>query len=1250
MLPGPTQTLSPTPPRVEDPTFVFRKVPILGESPTSSILDPESLAGTVSCDDVIAPRMQEAVGAYRIVREVGIGGMGVVYEAIDTRLKRRVAIKMIRGGVGTSRDAIRRFQTEAEAVAQTQHPNIVQIYEVGWHEGQPFVALEYLPGGTLFAKAANKPQPPQEAAVLVRTIAEAMHHAHTQGVIHRDLKPGNILFTADGTPKVTDFGAARLLQDGPDSNAPFAALTKVGEVIGTPQYMAPEQARGTPGGITTKIDVYALGAVLYHLLTGRPPHDGPESFDVLNAVVRNDPVAPRRLVPNVPRDLETICLKALEKHPSNRYGSAREIADDLGRYLDGDSILAKPDPGLLRIWRKACRNPMIAGLIAVIILVALAGFTGVVWQWREAIRESERAGYAEKSLEWALTEARKAGQAATRSAELARTEEAKAREESRLKDVSLYRSRVSEIALMLENGDYERARTKLEESANTSPGHTDHRHWEWYYLNRLGTNYLWRASTDPGEDNEHWTHSIAVSPDAKFVAYSCGNPYFHPGHDQFVSATLVIADTATGNVLHVWRDYLPESAQQLVWRDSSTIVAATPGRGFRVIRFPDAEIQHDWGRLTHDKWTEPMSHCRISPDGRYVYRLTDTSEVAVFDTIRGAIVRRFTFDAPITSLPIMTQPRGAPWRIVVTTRNDARVIDPVAGKELRTLPVRFCSFATVDRTGNRMALFHDGRDNPDTRLEYWDLATGKREWSLRHPKLYDYSRIELSPEGDKLVELANCDVALRVFDCASGTLDCELRGHTNRILGFEFSPDGRHIATASNDASIRIWNLKDGSEALKLRGHSTGTRAVAFDPNGWRLYTGGMDHNAFAWDLTRGCPDGTRLPFAASMNDSWGGAFSGGLWCSTDGLGRYLDTSEGKMLVFDPATYTPVRVVRMADLERRGERTSTDYALTADGRFLFGSRMMGLPRPCLWDTCTGALLHEFQSTEHGRIIAAAISPDGCYAAACIIVRKSPEVTGREFFIWNVLTGEVHYHAALGQFSYGALAFDSANRLYCGLASNDSAENGLHIIDVRKLTFSKFEFGCPTIIRHIVFSNNNRWLATVDHCMIEGGQKIRLHDLTGVHRGWMRRNVGPVTGLGFSPDGKRLASVRFDDSLVLYDVESDFEAFHKKVPTSRIADYAFPARVAFSPDGRSLMMNHSTGQISVWRTELNNAKEDLRSQNRRREADAAAYAYHLRAAHEFREKASVGFRFHAEWLGRLTPPNDFLKHDWEKLKP
>jgi eukaryotic-like serine/threonine-protein kinase len=336
-----------------------------------------------------APAGLPRIPGFEILGALGHGGMGAVYKARQVRLNRLVALKMILAGEHADGETRRRFKAEAEAVARLQHPNIVEIYEVGEHGGRPFLVLELCAGGTLAKRLNGTPLQPHQAAETARALALAVDAAHRQGVVHRDLKPSNVLLTAEGILKIADFGLAKRLDD-------TAQRTVSGAVVGTPSYMAPEQA-GKAGQVGPAADVYALGAILYELLTGRPPFRAADPLDTLLQVLRDEPVPPRRLAPQVPRDLETIALKCLAKEPRKRYPSAGELADDLERYLRGEPIQARRTPLWERALKWARRRPAAAALVAGAALLAALGVAAGIWYSENLRRQNEdlRAARAE---------------------------------------------------------------------------------------------------------------------------------------------------------------------------------------------------------------------------------------------------------------------------------------------------------------------------------------------------------------------------------------------------------------------------------------------------------------------------------------------------------------------------------------------------------------------------------------------------------------------------------------------------------------------------------------------------------------------------------------------------------------------------------------------------------------------------------------------------------------------------------------
>jgi serine/threonine protein kinase/tetratricopeptide (TPR) repeat protein len=425
------------PPTTVDPPAAFSQALTTPESASTA---PRGSRGPIP-----------VVPGYELLGELGRGGMGVVYRARQLGLKRLVALKMILAGRHAGAAHAARFRAEAEAVARLQHPNIVQIYEIGEHEGLPYLSLEFVDGGSLDRRLAGTPLPPRQAAELVETLARAVQAAHERGIVHRDLKPANVLLASGGreppegaesiesaersggsrpplaqyTPKITDFGLAKQL----DSDS---GQTRSGAVLGTPSYMAPEQAEGRTNAAGALADVYALGAILYDCLTGQPPFRGATVLDTLEQVRQHEPVPPTSLQPKVPRDLETICLKCLHKEPGQRYASALALADDLGCFLRGEPILARPVSRMERLWRWGRRNPVVAGLSGALLLLLCGSLVVVTALWQRA--EEQRAAAVEQSerAEDLASEARHQQSVAEGLAAEALHQQAVAEEQSRL--------------------------------------------------------------------------------------------------------------------------------------------------------------------------------------------------------------------------------------------------------------------------------------------------------------------------------------------------------------------------------------------------------------------------------------------------------------------------------------------------------------------------------------------------------------------------------------------------------------------------------------------------------------------------------------------------------------------------------------------------------------------------------------------------------------------------------------------------
>ena len=356
----------------------FRVEPPPGADPASNVT--MDLSAETACEPGKLPGTSRPItttvryfGDYELKDEIARGGMGVVYRAKQVSLNRTVALKMILSGKFAGEDDVKRFRTEAEAAANLQHPNIVAIHEIGEHEGRHYFSMDYVEGKNLAQAIGNQPMPFTQAAELLKTIAEAVHYAHQRGTLHRDLKPHNVLIDATGQPRITDFGIAKRVDQESD-------LTQEGAVMGSPSYMPPEQATGRLAEIGPASDVYSLGAILYQMLTGKAPFGGAMPVDTLRQVIEQEPTAPSKFNDRVPPDLETICLKCLEKKPELRYPSARALAEELERFLNHEPILAKPASVSRKLVSWGRRHPWVITAAAAVMILGLAGFAFGLWQ------------------------------------------------------------------------------------------------------------------------------------------------------------------------------------------------------------------------------------------------------------------------------------------------------------------------------------------------------------------------------------------------------------------------------------------------------------------------------------------------------------------------------------------------------------------------------------------------------------------------------------------------------------------------------------------------------------------------------------------------------------------------------------------------------------------------------------------------------------------------------------------------------
>jgi WD40 repeat protein len=995
-----------------------------------------------------------SVAGYEILGVLGRGGMGVAYKAWHRTLKRLVALKMLHSGGLADSEELARFRTETETVARLHHPQIVHIYEVGEHEGRPYCALEFVDGGNLAEKLKGTPQPADQAAQLIEGLARAMQYAHLHGVVHRDLKPANVLLNGDGFAKITDFGLAKQLDVD-------VGQTKSGTILGTPSYMAPEQAAGNKK-IGAAADVYSLGAILYEMLTGRPPFRAASVLETLEQVRSADPVPLSRLQPRMPRDLGTICLKCLEKDPARRYASAQELAEELTRFLKREPIQARPLGSAARFGRWCRRNPVLAtSLISVaglLLLLAGGSATGAWWlaqEQRATLANLHRAEQAEQDAHLATQQATDKlwdsylGQARAirRGVETGRhfkSLELLASAALIRPDLPLRNEAIACMAL----ADLGHPRSLEGQPAAIEP--VFDARLEHYLCTDAQGNLIIRRVADDQECSrlpERWHHVGATrfSPDGRFLALK----YY------------LAAGVARDYRIWDWRLRKMVVQQSCEWPGSC--LAFSPDSRFVVIggrqdgllRFYDLASGKEVKRLQLDYEAHGLTY---HPHGNQLAVVS--RQVQILDVHSGKVLATIGQEEWNSATEVAWRSDGR-WLVVGCANYCAYVWDMEHNRQQAFLKGHQREIVSVTFSHQGQLVATVGWDNT-TRL--WDPMSGRQ--LLQVPGCCASFSADDQRLGYVLGKRAG------VFDVVIGAPCRRLHGHPphpNGPWGLDFSPDGRCLASSSNDG-VRLWDTATGSELAHLP--LTRNISALFLPGGNGLVTSGSQ-GLYRWALQHGPQD-----------NHWSVGPPQALPGPTSPLlGRICHDHDGHRLAVVDGLKGAATVLHLDGPAREVSLLHpnlSSLSMSPDGQWVATSTWNGSGIK-VWDVAQGKQLHQFPAQSS----CVAFSPDGRWLVTG---------EGNEYRIYRTGSWELAQVALTESMEGGAgmIAFPEDGQMMAVVHANRSVKL-IHLATGKEI--ATLEIDDPQIIGALAFSPDGSLLAAATTV----NQSIQLWDLRQIRQ-------------------------------------------------------------------------------------------------------------------------------------------------------
>lgn len=1026
-------------------------------------------------------------GDYELLAEIARGGMGVVYKARQQKLNRTVALKMILSGELASEEEVLRFQTEAESAASLSHPNIVNIHDVGVEAGHHFFSMDYIEGRNLGELILENPLPVRQAATYLLEIAQAIEYAHQQGILHRDLKPSNILIDHTGASHITDFGLAKQIQKG-------GQLTGTGQLLGTPAYMSPEQAAGEREQFGPTMDVYSLGAVLYELITGRPPFRAESTLELIIQVLELDPIAPQLMNPKIPRDLETICLKCLAKDPRRRYATAAELAADLDRWLHDRPIEARPVSSLERSWRWCRRRPAIATLS---IAVAVAIMVGTYTSWRYAIQarhEASTARLAQKDATRSFEKAQEARDQAEAAQVRASAGEQQARDEQQRAEKNAERAeRNLYIAnLFLAHRHWQEGRLqdalKLLENNVPQPGQQDRRRFEWYYLQRQIQSQSFEL-----QGHSDSVLAVAFSPDGKRLASA--------GKDLAVKVWNVANRHETISLKGLTKPitavaFGPQNQQLAACSESGTAIIWNLEQGKEICRLNGHQ--------------GPIRSIRFDPKKPRVLTASDDRTAKVWDAKTGQLL--FNLDRhELQTRDAVFSPDGKKIATVSLGWGDVHLWDAANGLHIRTLKkpglerVESACFTPDGRyllVGERVGL-----------IRVWDVESGAL-FKTYHGHVTRVTDIQFSPDGSWFISAGRrVDVTVREFPSGRILSDLKVKG----VQAISLNPTEKLVATGSSNHKVTVWPV--GKPALQtantiLTEHTETVNDVAISPDRKTFATGSWDNTVRIWDR------GTTQSIAKLKPEPEGNCYA--VAFSPDGTRLVSGYSTGMIHIYNPRSRQEVIAIKAVESDPARRRDIYHVTFSPDSKYFATASYDN--KISIWQTADGKNVRTLKFTANIRngqashVRAATFSPDGNWLVAA-------GSTGT-IQIWDTKLWRTEHPLRHHKWTVHALAF-SPDGKYLASASEDQT---IVIWDFIGRKVKHVCRGHLDTVYDVVFSPDSARVITasgdksIKFWSVFSGQEVMAltdHD----HR---------IRGIAIDPEGEFLITTSRDKTVRIWD--------------------------------------------------------------------------------------------------------------------